>query len=116
MSNKFDKKCQKCSNIHMIVKFSRKMEKLMDEEYLLRKYPKLKIKIDVVVSVLLFSKNLGEVPNVPPTRRHKLLGNYKNCWGIDLDKSYRLIVVPSQLDEDLSKIKCIKIVDIVDYH
>lgn len=80
-------------------------------------YGKLSNKIIIRISLLSASNCLGEIPNLPPTRRHKLIGNYKNCWGIEIEKNWRIIIRP--LDENIlnpDEIKEIIILDIVDYH
>ena len=33
--------------------------------------------------------SLGDVPSVPPYRRHKLSGNLKNCYAINITSQYR---------------------------
>ena len=73
-------------------------------------------KIGFVLSVLQAADNLAMVPNVPPTRRHKLIGNYQDCWAIDVSKSYRLILRPVGSSIILEEIVEVIIEDIVDYH
>ena len=68
------------------------------------------------ISVLECANSLAMVPDVPPTRRHKLTGKFKGCWGIDISKNYRLIIKPIVETENLSEIKEVDIIDIVDYH
>ena len=97
----------------MEVKYSNKISKtLKDENTIKRCYGKLSKNIVTCISVLNFADNLGQVPNVPPTRRHKLsTGN----WAIDLSANYRLIVRPLK-GENLDEIDSIEIVNIEDYH
>ena len=88
-----------------------------NEEMLTRAYGrKLAKEIQKAYSALVFADNLAMVPNVPPTRRHRLSGNYKGCWGLDVDKSYRLIIRPTKETEDLTEIDEVVIEDVVDYH
>jgi len=73
-------------------------------------------RIAVVISVLQAADSLADVPNVPPTRRHKLGSNYQGCWAIDISKNWRMIIRPNKDFDDLTKIVSVTIVDIVDYH
>lgn len=61
---------------------------------------------------------MAEIPEVPPPRRHKLEGRYKNCWGIDYSKNDRIIIQPvGDYDiNDLTTITEILIVVLGDYH
>ena len=101
----------------MEIIINKKLSKIFGNQRLLKsKFGNIANKIEVVMSVLKFVDNLGEVPNTPPTRRHKLSGNYKDCWAIDLDANHRLIIMPTTIESDLENIKSIEIIDIVDYH
>lgn len=101
----------------MKVSVSNKLSKyLKDSKSIKSAYGNISGRIETALSVLGVADNLEEVPNVPPTRRHKLTGNYQGCWAIDLDKSYRMIIKPTMAEEDVSKITSIEIIDIVDYH
>lgn len=98
---------------------SNKLEKKLTDVRLLNKYyNKDSIKIRNRLSELRVADNLGEIPDVPPPRRHKLIGNYKNCWGIDYSKNNRFIVKPVGEYEinDLLTIKEVLIVELEDYH
>ena len=99
----------------MEVKYSRAMQrKLKDEKTIARYYGELKGKILFCISVLLASDCLEQVPNVPPTRRHKLVGQ-TNCWALDLSANWRMIV--NGIDGQIpSSITVIEIIDIEDYH
>lgn len=102
----------------MIIKYSNnKIEKTLTNPALLKKeYGKLSESIKVVLSILQFADNLDEVPNVPPTKRHKLSGKYLGCWGISISKNWRVIIKPDFQTNDLKDIKEIIIIEIVDYH
>lgn len=101
----------------MQIKIPKKLQKQMENENAIRKYyGKLADKIILCLSVLLGANSLDDVPNTPPTRRHKLLGAYKECWGIDLSSNWRMVIRPAQFDADISKIIEVEIIDIVDYH
>lgn len=98
---------------------TKKMEKILTDIRLLKKYHSNDFtKISNRLSEISAANNLGEIPEVPPPRRHKLKGNWKDCWGIDYSKNYRLIIEPAgEFDiNDLSTITEITILDLEDYH
>ena len=117
-TNKIDKNCKIYYSKTMKIFFERKLEKKMVNESTIKKnYGKLADKIIVRLSILEAVDCLDDIPNVPPTRRHKLSVNYSNCWAIDIDKSWRMILKP--VTEYLANPKDIKeiiILDITDYH
>lgn len=102
----------------MKVLFGNKIEKkLVNEPTIKINYGKLADKTIVRLSIIQGADCLDDIPNVPPTRRHKLSGNYSNCWAIDIDKSWRMIIKSTSPDiENPKDIKEITIVDITDYH
>lgn len=73
-----------------------------------------------MISLLRNSDRLSDVSNNPPPRRHKLLGEYKNCYGIDINKKKgtRIVIKPVDCEniEDLRLIEKVEIVFIGDYH
>lgn len=94
-------------------------EKIFRNERLIKKYyGKDSTKISIRLTEFQAANNLGEIPDTPPPRRHKLQGNRKNCWGIDYSKNYRFILEPyGDFDiNDLSTIVEVKIVSLEDYH
>lgn len=98
---------------------SKRDEKVFQNERLiLREYNKLADKIMNRLSELRAAESLEDIPNVPPPRRHKLTGNYQNCWGVDVSKNQRIVIEPyGDFDiMDLKTIKEVKIVKIEDYH
>ena len=101
----------------MKITISKKVDKKFKDQRALKAYfGKLADRIEMVISILRFVDNLGEVPNVPPTRRHKLIGNYDGCWALDIDKSRRMIIKPIVESNILEEIDELEIVDVVDYH
>ena len=101
----------------MIITIDKKLNKTIVDEKTTRKYyGKIAPVIPVVISILKACPTLNDVPNVPPTRRHKLTGDYSNCWALDLSPTYRMIIRPNIMDNDLSKINEITIIAIKDYH
>lgn len=98
---------------------STKQEKILTDIRLLKKhYANDHIKIGNRLSELKAANYLGEIPEVPPPRRHKLQGIYKDCWGIDYSKNDRIIIRPiGEYDiNDLTSIVEVLIVDLDDYH
>jgi len=98
---------------------SAKQRKILTNIRLLKKYYSNDyLKIRNRLSELRVAHNLGEIPELPPPRRHKLKGDRKNCWGIDYSKNDRIVVLPEgEFDiNDLSTITEIRILDLEDYH
>jgi len=98
---------------------SSKQEKVLTDLRLLKKYYGIdSTKIANRLSELRAANNLAEIPEVPPPRRHKLHGEYNNCWGIDYSKNDRIIIRPmGNYDiNDLTSITEVLIVDLEDYH
>ena len=98
---------------------STKLEKTLTSPRLVKKYyGRDADRLLIRLSELLAADNLYDIPDVPPPRRHKLSGQWENCWGVDYSKNYRIILRPIgnyEIDNLLS-IKSIEIVDLVDYH
>lgn len=98
---------------------TRKMEKILTNPRLIKKhYSKIHHKLVIRLSELRAAESLADITTSPPPRRHKLKGSFKECWGIDVSRNYRIIVQPEgEYDEhDLNTIKEIIIIDIDDYH
>ena len=97
----------------MKVKYSNSVKKyLKDEKSIQKKYGQISDMIRTCLSVLMEVDSLNEVPNVPPTRRHKL---DSNDWALDLSANWRMVIkalhgtIPEDIDE-------VEVVSIVDYH
>ncbi len=98
---------------------SKKDEEILNNERLIKKYHSNDFRhIINRLSELRAANNLSEIPETPPPRRHKLSGNYKDCWGINYSKNYRFIIEPyGSFDiNDISSITEIKIIELEDYH
>jgi len=98
---------------------STKQEKILTDLRLLKKYyGNNHIKISNRLSELRAANNLNEIPEVPPPRRHKLSGRYRDCWGIDYSRNDRIIIHPTgEYDiNDLTSITEVIIIDLEDYH
>lgn len=98
---------------------NKSMEHILEDEKLIRKhYGFIETKLINRMSDLRIARNLSQVSQLPPPRRHKLTGNWKGCWGIDLSKNHRLVIRPMGSFElnNLATITDIKIEAIEDYH
>lgn len=104
----------------MIISYSsNRLKKILSDPRLIKKYYSNNYKkINNRLSEMQAVNNLSEIPECPPPRRHKLYGNYKDCWGIDCSKNYRIIIRPvGKFDiNNLSSICEIEIIDLEDYH
>ena len=97
----------------------KKLEKILTNERMIKKqYAAFYKKIINRMSEIRAANNLDEIPHIPPPRRHKLEGNYIDCWGIDVSKNFRIVLRPiGDWDEsDLKTINKIQILSIEDYH
>ncbi|PKM67565.1 MAG: plasmid maintenance system killer protein [Firmicutes bacterium HGW-Firmicutes-2] len=98
---------------------SNKLEKILTNPRLLKKhYSKDFKRLSIRLSELRAANNLSDIPEVPPPRRHKLHGEWTDCWGIDYSKNYRIILRPiGEFDlENIKSITEIEIIDLLDYH
>lgn len=98
---------------------TKKLEKILTNERLIKmQYTGFYKKIINRMSEIRVANNLDEIPHVPPPRRHKLDGDYNDCWGIDVSKNFRIVLRPiGDWDEsDLKTINEIEILSIEDYH
>lgn len=60
-------------------------------------------------------ESLNDVPISPPFRRHKLTGNRKNEFSVDITRQYRLVFTQKDnniIIEDLREIKSIEILEV----
>lgn len=70
-------------------------------------------KLPLRIEQLKNFSSLSDVPLFLPFRRHKLEGNYKDCYAINITNQYRLIFKPLNLEiMDLSKITDIEILEV----
>jgi len=99
----------------MKIQYSKELQKtLKDEKTIKRNYGNFSNRILMCISVLMFADTLATVPNVPPTRRHKLV-NEVNKWALDVSPNWRMTI--EGIDgNDPSSITEVKIVTIEDYH
>lgn len=98
---------------------NKKIEKMLtNENKLVKKFGQsISDIIFLRIQYLRNADNLNSVSPFRPYRRHKLLGNYKNHFAIDITECLRLVIKPINEEEiDLQKIKDVCIVDIENYH
>lgn len=96
-----------------------KDKKIFTSERLIKKYyGKIANSLAVRLSELRVADNLSDIPQTPPPRRHKLGGDYQNCWGLNVSKNFRMILEPvGEYDvNDVTSIREVKIIRIEDYH
>lgn len=97
---------------------SKKLKKILTDARLIKKYyPKEFQNIINRLAELNAVKNLSFISHLPPPRRHKLKGNYNNCFAVDVSANRRLIF--ASFDENktnLEDIDSIMIIGITDYH
>ena len=94
---------------------------LSSENNLIRKYNKeVSDKVYQRLAYLRNVPNLEKVSPQAPYRRHKLKGNYKNYYAIDITKTLRLVFAPPiecrDSEYNLKDIQEISIIKIEDYH
>ncbi|MBY7144593.1 type II toxin-antitoxin system RelE/ParE family toxin [Virgibacillus sp. NKC19-3] len=97
----------------------KKLERILTNERLIKKhYTPYYQKLQNRLSELRAANNLAEIPHIPPPRRHKLVGNYENCWGIDVAKNVRIVLKPNHENTkiDAAIINHVEIIKIEDYH
>jgi len=96
-----------------------KMKKDFEDKRRLRKnYGKLLPGLENRLSELRAANCLADITHEPPPKRHKLTGNWDDCWGLKVSKNYRLVVRPlGDFDiNDQTTITKIRIETIIDYH
>lgn len=104
----------------MIIHYSsRGDEKIFNSERLIKKYYTKDFSgITNRLSELRAANSLNDIPTIPPPLRHKLHGNYADCWGIRYSPNDRFVVRPYGTYDinDLTSINEITIVSTEDYH
>lgn len=70
-------------------------------------------KLPIRIEQLKSFSSLNDVPSFLPFRRHKLEGDYKDCYAINITSKYRLIFKPLNPETtDLNKITDIEILEV----
>ncbi|WP_041580211.1 plasmid maintenance system killer protein [Bacillus sp. 1NLA3E] len=102
-----------------IIYTSNKLERILTNQRLIKKeYTAFYKNVINRMSELTAANNLEEISHDPPPCRHKLTGEYEDCWGIAVSKNYRIVLRPvGEWDEqDHKTISDIEILTIEDYH
>ncbi len=89
-------------------------KKMQDEKAIAKNYGALKSRILLCLSVLIAAGSLGDVPNVLPTRRHKLIGK-ADVWALDLSANWRMLIKALDGNDPASTTK-VEVIGIEDYH
>ena len=102
----------------------------IDIEYKNKKVEKICVNVDYAINQLgmqvakkLFKRIrelkafecLGDIPSNLPYRREKLKGE-ENLWSIRIDTAYRLIISPIDFNNDIRKIKIIRIEEVSNHY
>lgn len=104
---------------------TKKLERqLGDATAMQRAFGDLARRLQMRLDLLRAAPCLADVPSVPPPRRHKLSGDWRGHYALDIAGNWRLIFKPvSSLaasgfdyDNDLRGVTVIEIVEIIDYH
>lgn len=112
---------------HLDIDFqSNRLLKTFNSEFILtKKYGEKVARVIMIrMAVLRNARTLDLVPKTPPDRCHQLIGNRKEQFAVDLDKTRRLVFKPNheqtpRLDDggiDLNGVTAIEILDVIDYH
>ena len=100
-------KNEKLKNIYENPKYNKKLAKDYGTD-VAKKLPKR-------INQLKAFNSLNDVPVNPPFRRHKLTGNRKNEFAVDITRQYRLVFTRKEnnlIIEDLREIKSIEIMEV----
>jgi len=88
-----------------------------DKKKLVRKYGKQSEEIIQRINELSSAKDLYDIFKLPKARLHKLSGNWRRHFSVDLNHPYRLILLPLNGEmTDFESITKIRIIAIIDYH
>ncbi|MGD1817498.1 MAG: hypothetical protein ACPKNR_10720 [Pleomorphochaeta sp.] len=99
---------------------NRKLEKLLTNQHaIVKKFGTNDARHLIgILHQIEYANSLQDIPESPRPRRHKLKGELKKYWGIHFSGKNVLVVSPYgeyEID-DLSSMKSIEIIMIVDYH
>ena len=100
---------------------SRKLAKIFNSQRELQKQygDRMAKTIMMRLAVLKNARTLAKVPVTPPERRHRLTGQRKGQYAVDLVHPYRLVFEPTSGTAeagDAGAVTAITIVEVVDYH
>ena len=103
----------------------RKLENIINDPRKLKKrFNKAAENVVRRVNVLVKAANLGIVSELPPTRLHLLIGDFKGNYAIDVTSQLRIVFeinhdpIPRRPDNsvDVDQVTKIRIIGIFDYH
>lgn len=97
---------------------SKKLEKILTDDLLLKRHFKdLFSSIKNRISEFQVATNLLQISHKPPPKRHKLKGDYKGYWAVNISAKDRIIFKAYYEDQtDPLEITAILICQIKDYH
>lgn len=103
---------------------TRKLERVFNSEYELKKKygDRMARVIAMRLAVLKNAAALSDVPKTPPDRRHKLAGDRKEQYAVDLVHPHRLVFEPHRESAQGGKIAdtgstdAITVIEVIDYH
>jgi proteic killer suppression protein len=77
----------------MVIHFrSKKLEKKLSSKRMIKRYyANMYNGIVNRLTELQSVSNLSLITHLPPPRRHRLSGEWKDCWAVDVSKNHRLI-------------------------
>lgn len=101
-----------------------KLKRVFNSEHQLKKKygDRMARVIATRLAVLKNAAALSDVPNIPPERRHKLAGNRKGQYAVDLVQPHRLVFEPHRESAqggktaDAGDVDAITIIEVIDYH
>lgn len=73
-------------------------------------------KIMMRVHELRSVPDLSHISRRPPPRLHELHGDLEGCYAVDVRQPFRLVFRPTLPERDLSRIRSITILEVMDYH
>ena len=71
------------------------------------------------LAILKNARTLATVPATPPERRHRLAGQRRDQYAVDLVHPYRLVFEPTRGtagSDDAGGVTAITIIEVIDYH
>lgn len=100
---------------------SRKLAKVFNSQRELQKQygERMARTIMIRLAVLKNARTLARVSTTPPERRHKLAGQRKEQYAVDLLHPYRLVFEPTPGTVgggDAGNVTAITIIEVIDYH
>lgn len=105
---------------------SKKLNKLISSNReLCKEYtPKIASTIQLRMSQLAAAENLSQISQLPPTRLHKLTGNRKFQFAVDIKEKFRIVFYLVDENDEIiedpdvpkNSVRKIRIIEVVNYH